>query len=73
MKVLKHGVYFSLVENRIVHCPKCHCIFSIESVDDIYYNDNFSYEEVDYIKSIHTVCPECSDDICLESEVKIND
>lgn len=72
MKILKHGVYFSLVENRIVHCPKCNCIFGIESVEDIYYNDNFSYERLIISKSIHTVCPECDSDICLEREVKIN-
>lgn len=72
MKILKHGIYFSLVENRIVHCPKCHCVFTIESVKDVYYNEHFSYEETDYINSIHTICPECSRDICLESEVKLN-
>lgn len=72
MKILKHGIYFSLVENRIVHCPKCHCIFSIEKIDDVYYNERFSYEETDYIKCINTTCPECDEDIRLESEVDIN-
>ena len=72
MKILKHGIYFSLVENRIVHCPKCHCIFGIEKIDDIYYTDRFSHEDMDYIKGIYTTCPECHEHMCLESEVDIN-
>lgn len=72
MKILKHGIYFSLVENRIVHCPKCHCIFSIEKIGDVYLNERFSYEGMDYIKGIYTTCPECHEHMCLESEVDIN-
>lgn len=72
MKILKHGIYFSLVENRIVHCPKCHCIFSIEKIGDVYLNERFSYEGMDYIKCISTTCPECGEHILLESGDKLD-
>lgn len=72
MKILKHGIYFSLVKDKIVHCPKCHCVFTIEKIDDIYYIKGFSCEGTNVITSINTTCPECSRVICLESEVKLN-
>ena len=65
MKVLKHGIYFSEVADKIVHCHKCQCLFRIEMRDDIRLNDHFDYHVGEFVKSIDTICPECGTEIRL--------